>query len=367
MLQRGRWVARRAAALGLSLAVAAALLPLGGFRVAAQVDGAGSITVYNVACPPGYDGDDPYADCYDAPIAGAGFQVGLLDSEDEVISDGATDATGLITLSLADMTPGEVRLGQIVNGEYEEYIVACTKNGGNPVDFEYQPIQIDPGGDFWAIDLAVEPGDDVRCDWFDVPVGEDNGLASITIYTAVCPVGYAGDDFFGACYDTPGVDVPYLLTGPAFPETVTSSTGSDGFAAFEGIDETGVYDLQVDVPGDAADFVIFCSDEFGEPFATADSTEIGLVELDLTLDDDVKCDVYIIPENLQGETPTPAPTQAPATSTVGTLPGTGAGSAGGPGGPDWSLAAALAMLVVAGASLAVGRARYAASMVRVRR
>src|SRR5262245_47461638 len=119
-MQRGDSASlRRVAAFGLLLALAAALLPLGGFRAAAQDGSAGSITVYNTACPPGYDGDDPYADCYDAPIAGAGFQVGLLDSADEVISDGSTDATGLVTLSLAGMTPGEVRLGQIVNGEYE--------------------------------------------------------------------------------------------------------------------------------------------------------------------------------------------------------------------------------------------------------
>jgi hypothetical protein len=197
---------------------------------------------------------------------------------------------------------------------------------------------------------------------------EDNGLASITIYTAICPVGYAGDNLFGDCYGTPGTDIAYLLTGPAFPDTVTNTTGSDGFTAFEGIDEAGTYDLQVDVPGDAADFVIFCSDEFGEPFAAADSTEIGLVELDLTLDDDVKCDFYIIPENLSGQTPTVQPTQAPqATSTSVTLPNTGTGPTGGTGSPVWPLAGALALLVIAGASLAVGRARYASAPTRVRR
>jgi hypothetical protein len=197
---------------------------------------------------------------------------------------------------------------------------------------------------------------------------EDNNLASITIYAAVCPPGYAGDDLFGDCYDNPGVDIPFLLTGPAFPEAVTTRTDASGFAAFEGIDEPGEYLLQVDVPLDTADVVAFCSDEFGDPFPTADESAVGGVGLDLTLDDDVRCDFYIIPEDLSGRTPTAQPTQAPqATSTVGTLPSTGAGPVGGERSPVWSLVAALALLVVTGTSLAVGRAHYASAPPRVRR
>jgi hypothetical protein len=181
---------------------------------------------------------------------------------------------------------------------------------------------------------------------------DDNELASITIYTAICPVGYEGDDLFGDCYDTPGADIPYLLTGPSSPEPVTNTTGADGFTAFEGIDEAGVYDLQIDVPGDAADFVAFCSDEFGEPFASTSSTEIGLVELDLTLDDDLRCDFYVIPEDLRGETPTAQPT--PGT----TLPNTGSGTTGSPtGGTTWPLVGALTLLVVAAAAFAASRRR----------
>jgi hypothetical protein len=195
----------------------------------------------------------------------------------------------------------------------------------------------------------------------------DNNLASITIYTAICPAGYAGDDLFGDCYDNPGGDIAYLLTGPAFPETVTTSSGASGLAAFEGIDEPGEYLLQVDLPLAYADVAANCSDEFGEPFPVADESAVGGVGLDLTLDDDLRCDFYLIPENLSGLTPTVQPTQAPATPTIGTLPSTGAGPVGGAGNPVWPLAAALALLVVAGGSLAVGRARYASVPARDRR
>jgi hypothetical protein len=185
----------------------------------------------------------------------------------------------------------------------------------------------------------------------------DNNLASITIYTAVCPSGYAGNDLFGDCFDNPGADIAYLLTGPAFPETVTTSSGADGLAAFEGIDEPGEYLLQVDVPLEFASVVAFCSDEFGDPFPVADESAVGGVGLDLTLDDDLRCDFYIIPEDLSGRTPTPQPTQAPqATSTVGALPNTGTGPNGIEGGTSWPLAWALALLVVAGAASTV-RAR----------
>jgi hypothetical protein len=191
---------------------------------------------------------------------------------------------------------------------------------------------------------------------------EDNSLASITIYTAICPTGYTGTDYFGACYGTPGKDVPYLLTGPAFPETVTTSSGADGFAAFEGIDEAGEYLLQIDVPLDAADVVAFCSDEFGASFPVADESAIAGVGLDLTLDDDLRCDFYVIPENLSGLEPTPQPTSPT------TLPNTGTGASDGTGGgSSWPLAAALGLLALAAGSFAAARLRLLRAAVPTRR
>ncbi len=41
---------------------------------------------------------------------------------------------------------------------------------------------------------------------------EDNGLASVTVYKAVCPEGYEGEDYFEDCYDTPGAEFVFGLS-----------------------------------------------------------------------------------------------------------------------------------------------------------
>src|SRR5918997_70381 len=45
---------------------------------------------------------------------------------------------------------------------------------------------------------AVAPGPTSRAQ------EQDNGLASITIYNAVCPPDYTGGDYYADCYGTPG-------------------------------------------------------------------------------------------------------------------------------------------------------------------
>ena len=188
---------------------------------------------------------------------------------------------------------------------------------------------------------------------------EDNNLASITLYAAICPVGYADDDYFDDCFGNPANNVTFVLD-----ETTTATTGASGTTAFEGLDAEGEYLVQLDVPGDFTDFVAYCSDEFGDPFDFVYATEVGGIVVDLTLEDDIRCDFYIIPEDASGgPTPTPAPTRAPgATATVGTLPNTGAGPSSGDGSALWSLAGALGLVVVAG--VALGRGRLARAAIR---
>lgn len=129
----------------------------------------------------------------------------------------------------------------------------------------------------------------------------DNGLASITIYSAFCPVGYTGTNYFDDCFNNPQKDIPYLLTGPAFPETVTATSDASGLTAYEDIDQAGDYLLQLGLPGEATDFVAYCADEFGVLFPVTDRSDLGGIGLDLTLDDDLRCDFYITPLDLRGE------------------------------------------------------------------
>jgi hypothetical protein len=130
---------------------------------------------------------------------------------------------------------------------------------------------------------------------------QDNGLASITIYTAICPTGYGGDQYFEDCYDTPGADIEFWLTGPAIDGTATATTDANGFTAFEGIDEDGLYTLQIQIPGDFTDFVAFCS-AGGESFPFEDGDLYGEIDLDLTTSDDLRCDFYVIPLDQGGPT-----------------------------------------------------------------
>jgi uncharacterized protein YkwD len=180
------------------------------------------------------------------------------------------------------------------------YAVVCTEGG------ETYSLSYGDGG----IELDLTLDDDLRCDWFNVPVGpRTNNLASLTVYTALCPTDYAGIAYFADCYPTPGAGVEYLLSGPAFDGTVAATTGAEGFVFFEGIDVAGRYSLQVQAPPDATDYVAGCSfDGIDFPFAYGDL--FGEIELDLATGDDLRCDVYLIPLT-QPRAPTEAPSEEP--------------------------------------------------------
>ncbi|HUG61168.1 MAG TPA: hypothetical protein VMP03_04945, partial [Methylomirabilota bacterium] len=126
-------------------------------------------------------------------------------------------------------------------------------------------------------------------------MAQDNGLASITIYTAICPPGFDGDDY-GECYDNPGANIEYWLTGPAFDDTVVAETGASGFTAFENIDVDGEYALQIQIPGDFVSIAAFCS-AGGSNFPFEYDEIVGTILLDLTTSDDLRCDFYITPDD----------------------------------------------------------------------
>jgi uncharacterized protein YkwD len=282
--------------VALTLAAATAVVPVGMSR--AQDNGLASVTIYNSVCPPDYTGSDYYADCYGTPgsgytfhLAGPGFAGSTTTAESGFTYFEGIDASGSYLLT------------QDMPADVVGYEVVCSEDG------EFFPLTYVAGG----VQLDLTTSDDLRCDWFNVPIGpNNNSLASITIYTAVCPTDYAGTAFFTDCFGTPGSGYTFSLSGPDGAAEATS--GPAGIAFFEGLATAGSYTVTQLFPGDSVGRAIFC----GEADEALDVTlvESGFV-LDLTLDDDVRCDWYVVPFSTAPEPPadvTPTP-ESDATAT----------------------------------------------------
>lgn len=121
---------------------------------------------------------------------------------------------------------------------------------------------------------------------------EGTPTGSLTVYNAICPPGYDGDDLFGTCYDSPLDGTTFTLTSPD-GSTAAQTTGPAGSVGFSGLAD-GTYVLSEDLPGDFVEFAAFCSDG-------ADGTDVAVVASanDITFElaggIDVVCVWYTIP------------------------------------------------------------------------
>ncbi len=125
----------------------------------------GSVTIYKTACPAGYDGDDYDEDCYDNPVADVSFSI-LRTGTDNAVSDD-TDANGVVAFPLSPFAPGSFSVNELNAGGTGTYAVFCTKDGGTAVvDVAYTG-----SGDVQGITFDAEAGDEIACDWFNLPAG----------------------------------------------------------------------------------------------------------------------------------------------------------------------------------------------------
>jgi hypothetical protein len=150
--------------LGLALAAFAATGP------AASAQDAGSLIIAVSTCPQGYDGANYAADCGDTPAAGVDFALGTPGTGN--VETSTSRADGLVTFSLApydlDPTgPDTVTVGEPA-AQALDYAVFCTV-GGEPLDFAYETIDFQPGGPLFGIRFAFEPGDQIACEWYNIP------------------------------------------------------------------------------------------------------------------------------------------------------------------------------------------------------
>ena len=260
----------------LILAALAAIAPFSAARAQAQA----SITLYKAVCPEGYTGTDYGEDCYDNPGAGYTFTLagpGFNGAE-------TTAASGFAAFEGISAN-GTYTLIETIPANIVDFAVFCSE-GGEPF-----PVTAVAGG----ISLALTTADDLRCDWYNVPVGPaNNDQASVTIRKSVCPAEYAGTAYYEDCYDNPGSGYTYTLTGPGVDADAT--TGPGGIAFFEGITQAGDFTLVETPPVTIEAYAVYCSeDDAAFPFTYVE----GGIAFALELNDDVRCDWFNVPADNQ--------------------------------------------------------------------
>lgn len=146
---------------------------------------------------------------------------------------------------------------------------------------------------------------------------ETNG--TITIHSRICLNGEPTSDIFTECHDNlPTQTTSYSIDGGA--EQVVDASGNLSFTGLA----AGPYEIaQVEgVPLDFAHLRVFCSDVTAGGEVEEISVSVQKFTVYAVAGDEIVCDVYTIPENLSGLTPTPTATTTPGTTT---LPNTGSG------------------------------------------
>ena len=131
---------------------------------------AGALIIAVSTCPAGYDGENFAADC-DTPAGGVDFAIGTPNTGN--VEWSTTRADGLVTFSLApydlDPTgPDPVSVGEQAAPGLD-YAVFCTEDGGTPLDFAYETLDFQPGGPLLGISFDIESGDQIGCEWYNIP------------------------------------------------------------------------------------------------------------------------------------------------------------------------------------------------------
>lgn len=299
---------------------------------AAQTSDTARITIHNRICPEGFSGPDYYGACHDtAPNPGLPFSLSGPES-----STDTTDSSG--NVAFEGLIPGDYAISGGVPGEFADVNYFCAEADALTVVYPFTETMT-------GLTIALPAGADIICDWYNTPINM-SGLptatpvgeaASLTVYAAICPVGYMGSSYFDDCFENAADAgaVTYTLA-EATGNPIDQPVGADGHARFMSL-SGGTFSLSDSVPGDALDGrFVYCTIDGANPQTFAlDYTE-NTINLSIAAGQDVVCDWYIVPANLKGE---PAPTATATVVSVSTatptvsgggvvgLPNTGSGSA----------------------------------------
>lgn len=341
--------------VGLILAITclAAIVPATG----AQDNTQASITIYSALCPPGVDPDQLYEACYDTPGAAIDYILTDPNLDMQVTTSGPSGLAAFEGLTLT----GQYAL----QAQYPSNLLAvqCSEDGA-PFPFTYSEIVN-------QILLDLTPANDIRCDIYLPAEEPGSATAQLTIHNRVCPVAYAGSDYFATCHAIPAPGQVFFLENTTARQGTTDAAGDVTFTDL-------APDAYVVFGGPPGDFIahtaIYCARTVtpGTPFPFAQEDGEARFTLTLAAGDDVVCDVYSVPADQRGQTPTPAVTPAPTrtpppTVPALTLPNTGVGSSRGGNEPSGWLAVALVLIVIASAGCVAGGRRAASSATHVQR
>jgi hypothetical protein len=305
-----------------------------------------SVTVDPLACPEGTDPDagfDALAAACTAPVDNVTFTWGDAGGTLETINTSDTDPT--------NGENGQVLIDEIAPGSYTLYSdvpldaaaerLFCVADGGNRYEKDFDTTGVTAFNDIHAEQIAcnwfIVP-DDAQGDPTDDPVvtptatpaatatqpagdsedqrGVESG-GSLVVHLALCPVGYDGDELYDTCHGDGIADQEFVLSGPDGDVSATTTvpqTPGPGIVEFTSL-PAGDYTLAGGPPGDFGKVRLYCTTQpYGERIdAQIDSTVASFA---IGEGQDILCDWYYIPENAQGETPTPTVTPEPTRAEI---------------------------------------------------
>jgi hypothetical protein len=247
----------------LMLGIVAVALP---DRTRAQ-DAPASLTIDVYTCESRNDPIDPTESLIDQCTLGTDDIVFTLDAIGAEAT-GASASTGTggapSTISFTDLTPGDYRLTQQTPDTIGlSYILQCTSST-RTFDYPFTPFAIiEPGG---RLNIELQPGDQLACDWYNVQATPDEpaDTATLTITAYSCSGDVIGP---GMCDLAPNVTFT-IVDAAGNAEQFT--TGADGIATFDG---AGAYQISPTSELPDRNFCAF------EPYGTISISD-GSVTLD---------------------------------------------------------------------------------------
>lgn len=283
---------RRSVLSGLLRGVAGGGLAIALARQEVGATVGGYVEIHNVACPPGYDPDDMFAECHGNRLPGVGF---VADGPGPRHYEDVTDDEGRVVFG--DFPePGEVTIAQAeMTGDFADYAVFCSRvDTGEPI-----PVEKRANGRAAAIfELppdVVDAGSGIVCDWYNLPAADDpSGSASIEIHESACPADVDRDALFEICHANGLAGVELTLQGPVSRWGTTA--GPIGAVRFESLPAGGYTVAETTMTGDFAEYVVYCSDADGNevPFVYRGDGRAAIV-LSVGDDQQVVCDWFNIP------------------------------------------------------------------------
>lgn len=276
--------------------------------VAAQGEpevGTASVEVHVAACEPGYDPSDLFTTCHGNGVTDVQVQ---LTSE-----DGALDQT-MASSQPAVPGPGIAQFGALPAGAYTidlnlpedggEFFTYCSLADTDDV------VPMTPGNAQQG-EITIADGQAVICDFYILPTAQAQPAqqpanqqaeqAQITVNPVVCPVGTEAPDGFedldGVCTE-PVEDVTFTW-GNTGGTIETINTDDADPVVIDEIEE-GTYTLYSDVPLEFATEALFCVADEGNRYQK-EFSENGVTTFSDIMREQIVCDWFILPLDLQGE------------------------------------------------------------------